>query len=463
MKSLKTFLILALVATVTLVNFIAAVHGYRESMREAERLLDEQLSMQAYMLSAVDAGTAADRQTGIIDTSARPSRLLFQVWDSRNGRMLLRSQNAPAAPIGAASEGFQDINFDGYRWRSLGHFIPERGTRVLVAERADIRYRLAEEVVIESVLPTVLGLPLIGLLVLIIVSAGLHPLNQLARKLRSKQPHDLSPIALDPVPKELAVLVDSANELLRRLEAGFERERRFTADAAHELRTPIAAMKVHLQNLIDESGGQAAGSLGSLKRSVDRMKRLVEQILTLNRTTPEHYVAQFACIDLFAVTKRVLESGLVEQASGKSQRLEFEGAPCEVYGDLFALETMILNLLGNAVKYTPPGGRIVVQTSVEEGAVVLRVKDSGPGIPVPMRERVFERFYRLGGDRHESGVMGCGLGLSIGRQIADLHGASIALGDSGMDAGLCVTVAFPRERQCSNGRLVTAGGAGKGG
>ncbi len=462
MKSLKTFLILALVATVTLVNFIAAVHGYRESMREAERLLDEQLSMQAYMLSAIDTGAATVGQTRIIDTSNQPSRLLLQVWSVNEGRMLLRSQNAPAELIGDSSEGFQDINFDRYRWRSLVHIIPARGIRVLVAERADIRYRLAEEVVIESVLPTVLSLPLICLLVLMIVSAGLNPLTQLARKLRSKQPHDLSPITLDPVPKELAGLVDSANELLRRLEAGFERERRFTADAAHELRTPIAALKVHLENLINESGGKEAATLGGLKRGVDRMGRLVEQILTLNRTTPEHYVAQFACIDLFSVTKRVLESGLIEQASGKSQQLEFEGSPCEVYGDLFALETMILNLLGNAVKYTPSGGRIVVKTSVEEGAVILQVKDSGPGIPAQMRERVFERFYRLGGDRHESGVVGCGLGLSIVRQIVDLHGATIMLGDSGAGMGLCVTVTFPRERQCNDGKMVFMDTASKG-
>jgi two-component system, OmpR family, sensor histidine kinase QseC len=252
----------------------------------------------------------------------------------------------------------------------------------------------------------------------------------------------------------LMVLVESANGLLRRLEAGFERERRFTADAAHELRTPIAALKVHLQNLIDEMGGKETGPLGKLKQGVDRMGHLVEQILTLNRTTPEHYIAQFACIDLFAVTKRVMESGLIGQSAEKSQRLEFEGLVCEVYGDLFALETLILNLLGNAVKYTPSGGRIIVKISIVDGAVTLQVKDSGPGIPAQMRERVFERFYRLGGDRHESGVIGCGLGLSIARHIVSLHGAAIELSDSGMGSGLCVTVTFPRERQCSNGEVM---------
>lgn len=449
MKSLKTFLILALVATVTLVNFIAAVHGYRESMREAERLLDEQLSMQAHILGAVDA------RSGVVDTDTRPSRLLFQVWDVQ-GRMLARSRNAPASPLPEQPAGFQDINYGGYRWRSLAHFFPERGLWVLVAERADIRYRLAEEVVIESVLPTVLGLPLICLLVLIIVNAGLRPLTQLARKLRGKQPHDLSPITLEPAPRELTVLVDSANELLRRLESGFERERRFTADAAHELRTPIAALKVHLQNLIDEPGGADTGTLEKLKQAADRMGRLVEQILTLNRTVPEHYVARFACIDLFAVTRHVMESGLIAEATEKSQQLEFEGVPCEIYGDLFAIETLVLNLLGNAVKYTPAGGRIVVGTSVADGVVSLRVRDSGPGIPAAMRERVFERFYRLGGDRHESGTVGCGLGLSIVRQIAELHGAAVELSDSGMGSGLCVTVRFPRERQCANGEVVAS-------
>lgn len=466
MKSLKTFLIAVLLAMTTLVNFVAAVHGYRKSILETERLLDAQLLQQIQVLNVyayhnyfsspaaavpdfLNIPVPQSIHQGIHNGST--AVLVFQAWNS-NAELVMKSSNAPAEPVHTFEEGFQDINFSGYRWRSLAHLNEEQDLWLFVAERADARYQLGERIGAASVLPIVLGIPVIGLLIWLIVSAGLRPVSRLADKLRSKQARDLTPITLTDVPNELKLLAASTNELLRRLDASFEREKRFTADAAHELRTPIAALKIHLQNLIDEIDIPPPESVFKLKQGIDRMNHLVEQILTLNRTAPDHYMAQFSCIDLFSVVKHGIETETIDIISEKNQHIEFEGVPCEVYGDLFALETLVHNLLGNAAKYTPPGGQIVVKTFTRNGAVVLQVMDSGPGIPESMRERVFERFHRLGGDRHSSNVIGCGLGLSIVKHIVDLHGASIELGDSRFESGLSVTVTFPTDRRCLHGK-----------
>jgi two-component system sensor histidine kinase QseC len=437
-RSIRIYLVVALLSTITLVNFVSALHGYRTSMLEAQRLFDRQLADTARLLTAIPVSAEvplAVEQTG---------QMVFQIW-SRDRRLLVHSANAPRQPINSMQEGYKDVNFSGYRWRVYTHFSRERNYWTIVAERVDLRYQLAEKVVLESVIPILLGLPIAGLLIWIVVGHGLKSLRKLADALRQKRADDLSPLPLEQPPEELLPVVQSTNALLARLEASFERERRFSADAAHELRTPISAIKVHAHNLARELQERALKerplSLAKLEQSIERMAHLVEQILNLYRTTPDHYPAQFERLDLHQLAREVIAE-LHADFSAKNQSVELTGGSAPLLGDRFAITILLKNLLNNANKYTPRGGRVEIETRIEDGRTLLKVDDSGPGIPEAERARVFERFYRVGGDRQQYMASGCGLGLSIVQHIARLHGAEIRLGESKFGRGLSVKVCF---------------------
>ena len=338
-------------------------------------------------------------------------------------------------------ENYSENNFNGYRWRTLALHNAGTGIWTIVAGREDVRYELSESVILESVLPIIAALPLMGVLIWLIIGFGLKPIQHLARQLRSKGATDLSPIVLDTVPKELTLLTTSANDLLKRLESSFEREKRFNSDVAHELRTPITALKIHLQNLMEEFDHPPETVL-KLKRGVDRMSYLVEQILMLNRMDPDNYMAHFMNVDLFEISRKVV-AGSIVRINDKQQQVEFQGEPGDVYGDAFALEILVKNILDNAIKYTPEAGRILIRISSTGNIRVLQIMDNGPGIPASQYSRVFERFYRIGGDQHGSNVVGCGLGLSIVRYITELHDAQLDLGPSEFSSGLCISIAFP--------------------
>jgi two-component system sensor histidine kinase QseC len=295
--------------------------------------------------------------------------------------------------------------------------------------------------ILQAVYPMVVAIPLIGLIIWLVVGLGLRPINWLAKEFRQREANDLSQIENNKMPDELQQLTQSANELLRRLEASFDREKRFSSDAAHELRTPIAALKIHCENLLQESV-RPSESLLKLQQGIDRMSYLVEQILSLNRMSPDHFMGTFSRLNV----TELLKNQVAEQSRALAERqhsIEFDGDECWIYGDRLALETLISNLLSNAIKYTPAGGRIAVGTWLRGEEVVLEIMDNGPGIDESAAERVFDRFYRLGGDRNNSAVQGCGLGLSIVRQVVDLHRARIKLTRSRFATGLLAMVIFP--------------------
>jgi len=432
-KSIRGFLVAALLATMTLTIFLAALHGYRSSMLEVQALLDAELTEHARLLS-VSVGSQTHHET----VAGLNGQRALQVF--RDGTLLWRSDNAPNTAI-ANRAGFQDINFGNHRWRSYTWAGKDGRVLATAAERIDVRNTLAENIIIESVLPVVVALPLAGLLIWFIVGYGLSPLRQLAKQLHRRRADDLAPIPTGQQPVELMQLVNSTNGLLQRLEASFERERRFASDAAHELRTPIAALKVHLHN-ITCTLPDGNPELASLVAAVDRMGQLVEQMLALYRTSPDHYFAQLAELDLHQLARESIASMYPAFARCDIQ-LELTGGTACIPGDRPALETLIKNLLDNACKYTPPGGRVRVTVSNQPQGVTLRTEDSGAGVPEDQYQRIFDRFYRLGGHRHESGIIGCGLGLAIVQHIADLHGASIAVGKSSFESGLAVTITFP--------------------
>ncbi len=466
MKSIRRFLVILMVAIVTLANFAAAVRGYLASMDEAERLFNQRLLQQVDLLNYALANTTPSAE-GVMAFPARAgdaeSSLEFQ-WVDNKGVLLARSAAMPDSPLVPLKEGFRYFNFNNYRWHLLVAPSSDNKGWYILAERDDQRYRLAESMILQAVYPMLIALPLLAVIIWWVTGIGLRPVARLASELRQREATDLRPLAQEDMPEELTQLTQSANELLRRLEASFAREKRFSGDAAHELRTPLAALKIHCENLLQELQPVPESAI-KLQLGIERMGYLVEQILLLNRTAPDHFMGQFAPVNLTQLAKQAVVdcSGLLAQ---KNHQVEFNGDECWVMGDSSALASLLNNLLGNAIKYTPQGGMIAVNTWLRGRDVVLEVMDNGPGIPAEQQARVFDRFYRLGGDRHNSQTPGCGLGLSIVQQVVELHGAQIALTSSRFDSGLLVIVTFsamhvalgPKNLEVKNGGNANDGG-----
>jgi len=454
MKSIRTFLIIIILSAITLIAFIAALHGYRDSMDKAEQLFDSELVDKAQLLSLVfslenikSAKPVLLKNEGINSilennhSLAESKVFAYQIW--QGDQLLLRSAHIPETPIAQFKQGFQDINFLNHRWRTYSYYNQPSDRWILTAERMDIRYVLAENIVLETILPVVLMLPVLGFIIWTIVSYGLSPLRHLSQALSNKRADDLTPLSMEKQPVELNQVVTSINDLLHRLKVSFLREKHFASDAAHELRTPISAIKIHLHNL-SKIVSSEEHSFAQLESSVERMEHLVEQILNLNRTSPEQYITHFTDVDIYNLAQEIIAREY-HQFEKKNLQIELQGEHCPVSGDNFALDVLLQNLLTNACKYTPENGSVLVSVIKEKNNIKLQVQDSGPGVPEEQYERLFDRFYRLNGDRHASGTTGCGLGLAIVKQIVELHNARVTFGRSTFPSGLSVTINFPVE------------------
>ncbi len=433
MKSIRLYLVAALLSTITLGIFLAVLQGYRTGTEKAQALLDIQLADAAALI--------AMQQPAETVLSAPPSeRLAFQIW-TEDGRLLRRSENAPDEPLAVLAEGYGEENFSGHRWRVLNEFDVDTKHWILVAERIDMRIELADGIVVQSVLPIVISLPIVAAIVWFFVGNGLSLVRDLANELGTKRADDLSLLRTADPPVELAPVVNAINELLHRLDASVQRERRFSADAAHELRTPLAALKIHLHNLKAELP-EHAEQLGSLDQDLGRLAHLVEQILLLYRTTPEHYQANMQSTDLYELAQSTI-SELYGEIEKRRQSISLTGSHQKITGDESSLGILLTNLVLNASKYSPNEATITVHIDRQGAGVLLEVSDTGPGIPLTDLARVMDRFYRVGGDRHESDTDGCGLGLSIVHHIAELHHANLNLYNQGSDGGLTVSIIFP--------------------
>lgn len=451
MTSIKLFLTFSIIAIITLVNFVSSLRGYRQSMTEAEALFNDQLRQTALLVSAAlpddNSSTPQARELEFsLDSVPGAHTGVLQVF-TRDGAELLRVNTSASEPLVPLEPGYSDVNFGGYRWHAIAYLDAAHERWIITAQRDDIRYLLAERVVLESVLPTLLAIPIAGLFVWFLIGWGLRPIGSLASALRTKQATDLSGLEEDVLPEELKPLRDSINSLLERLRSSFERERRFTADAAHELRTPISVLKVQVHNLLTEMDTPTP-AVQQLRQGVDRMGHLVEQILDLNRTAPDRFAAQLLPVDIYEICQKTI-SELYPVINAKQQEVSLQGEKAMIRGDQFALEILLKNLVQNASKYTPERGKIEVSVSQNE-RVELVVSDNGPGIPEEERDRALERFYRVGGDRHATGESGCGLGLAIVSHIVDLHRAEIQLGKPEDHSGLRVIIKFPNADEVLN-------------
>ena len=450
LRSLKRRLLLPLLSGSLIFWALVATISYRNAHHEIDELFDVQMSQVAHTLLALaladedsdlKPGTPWPHRPGGTHHRALPEgqKLMFQLRDA-SGRLLLRSPNAPETPL-VAREGFSEVEDAGGHWRYFA--IHDDGGRfqVQVGEDHSIRDELIARTVMQFMWPILLGTPFLGWWVWLATGRALRPLAQLRQELDRRGADHLVRLPATAIPEEVAPLVAALNRLLGEVEGALEQERRFTSDAAHELRTPLAALQAQLhvaQNARDDKERQHA--LGQLEQGLGRASRLVEQMLQLARLDPERSLPDRQPADLLELARKACaEQGAL--AVRKNLDLALEGeVPVTLACMPDWLRILLRNLVDNAIRYTPEGGRVVVSVVAgQQGGVLLRVADSGPGIPPEQREAALRRFHRLGtGD-----ASGHGLGLSIVARIAELHGARLSLEQDAELGGLRVDVAFP--------------------
>ena len=431
MTSLRRKLLVALLAAVVLVTLLGVLATYEVAREQLDDVFDYHLRQVALALSDRALARAAARRAGPeMDFS-------IQIFGEGGVRLYLSRPEAPLPPV--SELGYSTVDGPGGRWRV---YATDAGGQVIqVGQPLKVRGDLAFQAATRTLLPLVVLLPLLALLVWRIVGSGLSPLHRLARAVAARTPAALEPFQEDGVPLEALPLVRSLNALLSRLGAALSAQRDFVADAAHELRTPLAALRLQLQLAERAPDGAArAQALSDLGAGLERETRLVQQLLTLAQLDPgAGPLPPPAPVGLAGLVRQaVADHAVLAEAKGVdlgASRLEDSA---RVAGDAGSLRTLLANLLDNAVRYTPRGGRVDVSAGVDEGgAPYLEVQDSGAGIPQAERSRVFDRFYRVPG----AGGEGSGLGLSIVAAIAERHGGEVALQDT-PGGGLTARVRF---------------------
>lgn len=417
---------------------------YREAERESQEMFDRSLTETAHLLLTLAAHEVAERQAvdgtelDEHDDSLHGEYLLFQLWD-REGHLLYKSAAAPVTPF-ARDDGLGWTNVAAQRWRTYASWDGSGKLQIQLAEPASHRKEISDRFAHRLALYALLVVPLLGGAIWWTIRRSFRTLQRSASEVAQRTPNELREVSVAGAPSEVQPLLQAINQLFQRVRQTLEHEQRFTADAAHELRTPLAAIKTNLQ-VIQRARSDAERNefLAGLGASVDRASRLVDQLMTLARLEPHsggHPALQAQ--DMRALLASQVPA-LQEQARGKGLQFDAELAPAPCRIDADSLLILLRNLCDNAFRYTPSPGKVRLSCGREGDFVYLTLADSGPGIAEAMRERVFDRFFRLA----DASQPGSGLGLSIVRRIADAHGASVELGEGLEGRGLTVRVRFP--------------------
>ena len=431
MSSIRARVLLVVLGMLALAAALLGSLTYQNVRAETEALMDYQLRQMA--LSLRNQGEVAPAQASAL--ADEQLDFVVQVWTA-DGRAIYASRAHAALPT-RAQLGFADVSVGGQVWRSFSVAMPSRV--IQVSQPLQIRRRLAADAAWRAVWPLLLVAPFIALAAAWSTALALRPLRRVADDVRQRDEQSLQPLPADGLPDEVAPLVASLNALLQRLGQSLDTQRAFVADAAHELRSPLTALKLQLQ-LLKRAGSDADRSAAAeaLAAGIDRAARLVEQLLTLARSEPGAAATPLQPLDLSELVREAV-ADTVPLALARGTALELQAdAPVSVDGDRAALRALVRNLADNAVRYSPHGARVELRVDAPQGVPTLTVDDAGPGIPPADRERVFDRFYRRG----LSEEPGTGLGLAIVRGVAQRHGARVTLGDAPL-GGLRVTLQFP--------------------
>jgi two-component system OmpR family sensor kinase len=429
-NSVRRYLLLSLLSAVAFAGLLATAAVYYQAREEFDEVFDYHLRQMALSLRDRSFERAAG-QGGQGDGFD----FVIQIWDGDGTRIYLSS--AHAALPDRAQLGYATVNTDGGAWRIYS--AQRDGTVVQVAQPMSVRNELATAAALRTLTPFMLLLPALGALIWIAVGRGMRPLAAVAGAVHARNPTALQPLPDRGLPQEVQPLVAALNDLLARLAHALEIQREFVADAAHELRTPLTALRLQVQ-LAEraQTAAERASAFVTVKEGLARATRLVEQLLALARQEPEALQRPFAAVDLGELARQVVaELALLAENRGIDLGMGRADA-LTIQGDREGLRVMLANLVDNAIRYTPAGGRVDASVYPEPGGIIVEVLDTGPGIPVGERERVFNRFYRRPGTE----VPGSGLGLALVKNIADRHHARIILAEGRDGHGLAARVSF---------------------
>lgn len=433
MRSLRVRLILLLGVAIMAAAALQIASSFQAAMRQANRLFD--YHMQQMALALQDSPFEQVEWENLRGSDDSGFEFVIQVW-SDSGVRVYQSRSYRLLPEKAVL-GYSTVTLENGDWRIYAVRTPKRV--IQIAQQLKTRRDRALSLVWRSLWPVIPVFLLLFVAAWWVVSSALSPLNRIGHELANRNANSLAPISDAGVPREVSLLVTELNSLLVRMGQALQSQQHFVADAAHELRSPLTALRLQVQTLERAKDETArAQAIGRLLGGVDRGKRLVEQLLVLARQDPLAQAFEPGVLSLPAC---------IEQAAGDitgfalSRQVEVRCAdlpPAEIMGDAESLRIMLRNLLDNAVRYSPEQGLVRIALAVDGARATLTIEDSGSGIPAEGRSRVFDRFYRVPG----TNPSGSGLGLSIVRAIADKHQAALELGDAAL-GGLKVQVIFP--------------------
>ncbi|MGN5162416.1 ATP-binding protein [Aeromonas dhakensis] len=469
-RSIRRFLLSGILALVSASLAVSALIGYLEASHEMEELFDARLAQSARITNQL-LGRYLE-QNGELPANGT----VYQEWEQSNpepwqkdksfnlrgedreltpfghefernlyfqllseqGGILLRSPSAPSQPLGTLAPGFNSATKDNHEWRTFTLYNQDAQTWLIVAERDDERSELASKMATLTMLPLLITLPFLLGLLWWLISRGLAPLRQLAQAIGERHPANLSPLNLKIRAQELTPLTNEINRLMYALADTIEREKQFTNEAAHELRTPLAVLRIHSENaLAAEDAESRQHSLQKMLLALDRSDRLLRQLLTQARIDNQQGL-ELSELNLNQLLQGTLAT-LAPIALKKDQQLSLEGTEqLTVMGQATLLELMFSNLIDNALRYTQAQGEIVVEACQEGHRVRVDIRDNGPGIPTAALSRLCERFFRVNPQQGD----GVGLGMAIVSRIAQLHGADLDIHNR-PEGGLEVSVLLP--------------------
>jgi len=471
--SIRTFLLINLLLSVTLITSLAIIGNLFLAHKDIQTQLDAQLIRTAERMRAFFSdydissrnftliqhnlmkpfansmkdtkntlsGVNKDERQQLSANKEAQDTLEFQIWNSE-GKLILHSNNVPRIQLSNGKNGLSTLWLDHQSWRVNTLYDSNTHLTYIAAERSDYRQRLENKLTQDSIFIMLITYPFLGFLIWIIVGRGLDTLKKVALEVSQRAPSYLEPVDAESAPSEIEPLVNELNSLFSRLQEAFQREKRFTADAAHELRTPLAALNTHTQvALRAQTPEQRKQALLKVLAGVNRGTHVVQQLLTLNRMVPEASINEPVSMDLGKEAADIAAQ-LAPEAIAKNIDLELitTNKPPIILGNSTAIGILIRNLVDNAIRYSPEKSKVTIKIEEDDEHVILRVIDNGPGIPKELRERVFERFFRVIGSQ----ATGSGLGLGIVQQITKLHHAEIALETPKNGKGLDFQIRFPK-------------------
>lgn len=421
-SSLRARLLITLLSLIGVVWIAVVALTYLDAQRELDTVFDSHLAQSARLLVAQSAHELEE-----LELDAPEPRLpyrqsvAFQIW--RHGRdLILKSADAPAARFSTAESGLSDASIAGTHWRVYSQWDRHHRVLVQVAESHAVRDRLAARIAFNTTLPILLSVPLLAIAIGWAIARALRPVLLLGREVERRQVLALEPIAVPGIPKEIAPLVGKLNDLFSRVQQAFEQERRFTANAAHELRTPLSALRVQAEVARDSANpATTRAALDQVIVACDRLTRLVSQLLTLARADAQAEGRSRCRLDVIA---REVIAELTPQALAADQEVSLDAPePIEIQGNSSLLAAMTRNLIDNALRYGGSPLHVSVCLARSGDEIVLTVEDDGRGVAPDVLSALGTRFFRPSGTLEA----GSGLGLALVRRIAEWHGGTLDL------------------------------------